>query len=654
MWRPPSIEDRTTMKNQKLMPWNRKLTILSTTIALIALMCAALITVPLYAQEVTTLVSNTSETSTGSSNGAHAQSFQTGTSYSGYTVTEVQIRLASRISGSIQTVAKISANNGNVPGNAVATLTNPTSLLGDSLNTFTAPAGTTLEPSTTYWVVVNDGLPGGDTWQYALTPGNGQTGETGWEIADQRLFRTSGTNWTQSTNSLSIAIKGTINAPPPSQEALTPNQVVYIPLDWSLKPAGIGPGERFRLIFLSSTKRNATSSDIETYNTFVQNQAAAGHANIQDHASRFKVVGCTEDIDARDNTGTNTNGPGVPIYWVGGNKVADSYTDFYDGSWDDEANDRNQLGNDAHDTSQIPNYPWTGCLHDGTEAITTESRGLGTNNVRLGRPNGISTEQGPLGSALNRNRAETRPFYARSPVFQVPSMNANRLSPTGAPHPGKITSNTDNGIEHSVKLLKKGQYRIDVKGSEPSQPGGTIDNPRVKIFAGSSKFKLLNKSSNGVSQTSSETRATGGGIGQNSRLDIKAKQTDNYRLLVHRAEGDNGTYTITVTNLSWPDGRRAPDITVDQENPNNVEISWTKSKKTDRSLVAPPGNYKIEYRTLSGGSWNNAGTVDESARDATITSLARTTAYEVRVRMIPPADSTHIYRWGYARVHTTN
>ena len=81
------------MKNQKLMPWNRKLTILSTTIALIALMCAALITVPLYAQEVTTLVSNTSETSTGSSNGTHAQSFQTGTSSSGYTVTEVQIRL---------------------------------------------------------------------------------------------------------------------------------------------------------------------------------------------------------------------------------------------------------------------------------------------------------------------------------------------------------------------------------------------------------------------------------------------------------------------------------------------------------------------------------------------------------------------------------
>ena len=440
------------------------------------------------------------------------------------------------------------------------------------------------------------------------------------------------------------------------QDALASAHVEYVPLDWSLKPAGIGPGERFRLIFLSSTKRNATSSNIETYNTFVQNRAAAGHANIQDHASRFRVVGCTQAVDARDNTGTNTNGPGVPIYWVGGNKVADDYTDFYDGSWDDEANDRNELGNDAHDTSQTGNFPFTGCKHNGTESKIpgVSFNALGETTVRVGQLNSTATDSGPIRGQIATNNSDTRPFYALSPVFQVPSLNASTLSPTGAPHPGEITSDSDTGIQHRVKLLKNGQYRIDVKGSEPTQPGGTIDNPRVKILAGSSKIKLLNGSSDGVSQTSSETRATGGGAGENSRLDIKPKETNTYDLLVHRAQGDNGTYTITVTNLSWPDGRRAPDITVNDENRNNVDISWTKSKKTQSSLLAPPGNYEIEYRTPSGGSWSYAGTVDKSDRNVMITSLIRNTAYEVRVRMVPPAGSAHIYRWGYARVHTAN
>ena len=128
----------------------------------------------------------------------------------------------------------------------------------------------------------------------------------------------------------------------------------------------------------------------------------------------------------------------------------------------------------------------------------------------------------------------------------------------------------------------------------------------------------MNGSSAGVSQTGTGTEATGGGAGQNSRLDIKVIEAADlgqyYHLLVHRADGDDGSYTVTVTRLDWPDGRRAPDITVVQENRNNVEISWTKSKKTHSSLVAPEGDYKIEYRTLSGGSWRSSGIVDKSTR----------------------------------------
>ena len=138
--------------------------------------------------------------------------------------------------------------------------------------------------------------------------------------------------------------------------------------DWGLIPAGLGVGDTFRLLFLSSTKRNATSPDIEDYNAFVQNLAAAGHADIREYGVGFRVVGCTRATDARDNTRTihTASNQGVPIYWLGGNRVADDYGDFYDGDWDEEANDRDESGNNGPDTSQSANYPFTGCRHNGT------------------------------------------------------------------------------------------------------------------------------------------------------------------------------------------------------------------------------------------------------------------------------------------------
>ena len=205
--------------------------------------------------------------------------------------------------------------------------------------------------------------------------------------------------------------------------------VNIVPSSWSLKPAGLSAGE-FRLIFLSSTKHNAESSNIGTYNTFVQNRAAAGHADIRDYSSAFKVVGCTADVDARDNTGTThtSTDRGVPIYWLDGNKVADNYQDFYDGTWDDEANDRNESGNDAHDTSQSANYPWTGCDHNGTESISGNSLALGKNAVRTGEPNSSIGTRGPLQGAGSSTSDSPRPFYGLSSVFQVEPSNYPNLS----------------------------------------------------------------------------------------------------------------------------------------------------------------------------------------------------------------------------------
>ena len=193
-----------------------------------------------------------------------------------------------------------------------------------------------------------------------------------------------------------------------------------VPADWTLIPSELGPGDSFRLIFISSTKRNGNPTTIATYNTFVQNRAAAGHADIQDYSSDFRVVGSTADDDARDNTGTTfTNSDtGVPIYWLGGTKVADNYADFYDRSWDDEANPRDESGNAAgFDFSDTNDRPFTGSNHDGT--VATSPRHLGGTIPRVGRPNDSGTGQGPIQSTSAYTKTTPRRFYGLSPVFRV-------------------------------------------------------------------------------------------------------------------------------------------------------------------------------------------------------------------------------------------
>ena len=79
-----------------------------------------------------------------------------------------------------------------------------------------------------------------------------------------------------------------------------------------------------------------------------------------------------------------------------------------------------------------------------------------------------------------------RPMYGISPVFeliQTPG-NAGTLTTGGTPRTGS-TNGSGIGEYWQVKLHQNGKYRIDVKGSESSQYGGSLANPRIKVLAGS-------------------------------------------------------------------------------------------------------------------------------------------------------------------------
>ena len=262
-----------------------------------------------------------------------------------------------------------------------------------------------------------------------------KSGDEDYNTTDRQFMVTSGSTTRHTisdlTNGTEYAVQvistrtGAGDGRPSAEVTGTPTPETKVSAGWSLKPAGLSIGQKFRLLFLSSMKRDGSSSDISDYNTFVQIHAAFGHDDIRTYSSGFTAVGCTEETDAPDNTGTTYTSTykGVPIYWLGGNKVADDYEDFYDTDWDEEANDKNESGTNGPNTAQEANYPFTGCDHDGTEAFAVGgSLALGSaGDVRVGRPNGLG---GPISGSFFTSRSSDRPFYGLSEVFQVISDDA--------------------------------------------------------------------------------------------------------------------------------------------------------------------------------------------------------------------------------------
>ena len=237
--------------------------------------------------------------------------------------------------------------------------------------------------------------------------------------------------------------------------------------NWGLTPSGVGVGDRFRLLFRTSGTRDATSTGIADYDTFVQNAAAAGHVDIQSYSTAFRVLGSTSSVDARGNTATayTDDDKGVPIYWLDGGRVADDYEDFYDGSWSNANGGKDENGSD-HTNPAVGFFPgtWTGSEADGTEAISSSnfSEALGESVVRIGRP---------LSSTQSIHAISTGPFYGLSGLFIVadaaPVFKSTAAFSTDENQTvvGKVNA-TDSNTEDTVSYAMTGgadqaQFRID-------------------------------------------------------------------------------------------------------------------------------------------------------------------------------------------------
>ena len=240
---------------------------------------------------------------------------------------------------------------------------------------------------------------------------------------------------------------------PPLQAQSTETTV---PASWNLKPSGLAAGDKFRLLIVTSTTRNAESTAISDYDTHVQNAVASanGHPDIRSHSSGFKVLGSTETVNARDHTETRTTDTSVPIYYLNGEKVADDYTDLYDGSWDsdvprDESGE--EIGEVGYYVEESTPTAWTGTENDGTTDL--DGALASTMSVSSAYSAAYGVPRNPGGQIRsNKNGLHLLySLYGLSGVFVVGSGTSTSsttfISNTSANSSGSSVSFTAQGFE---------------------------------------------------------------------------------------------------------------------------------------------------------------------------------------------------------------
>ena len=299
------------------------------------------------------------------------------------------------------------------------------------------------------------------------------------------------------------------------------------PSDWDLKPAAVAAGQPFRLMFLNTggvTGRR--SNNITDYNNNSQgsgNGAAGGHAAIRGFAGQFRALISTTAVDARDNTATT--GTGVPIYWLNGDKVADNYADFYDGSWESRS-PQNRFGLVASDGSNV----LTSTNADGSGDLLFLPGG-GRSAFRVGRLD--QGEGAEIHSASTVNHEVFSAQYALSPVLTVAEsgdagalsdlqISAGELSPAFAP----ATLN----------------YSVDVSTSAT-----TFTVTPTLATPGTDRYAVLDATHGGASTLDSTILVNSGDTSDPIPLNIGA---NTITLSVVAGTVTVQTYTLVVTRLS--------------------------------------------------------------------------------------------------------
>ncbi len=235
----------------------------STALALAALAVQAL-AVPeqAEAQTDTTFISNSAQVGANGSELIRATAFTTGGNSGGYGLSSVDV-YAPLQGGSPTPLVEIYEDNAGSPGTLFATLGSPATITNGA-NTFTA-TNTTLNATTTYWVVTSNSAPTSASTQgrgFRVRTTNSTTVDTGaamgWSMGNGRYKSAiREATWTSSSNRIIFTIKGTLGtAPvtnnPPTVANVIPNQTAQV-------------GTALNYAFPANTFADTDTSDTLTY-----------------------------------------------------------------------------------------------------------------------------------------------------------------------------------------------------------------------------------------------------------------------------------------------------------------------------------------------------------------------------------------------------
>ena len=439
-----------------------------------------------------------------------------------------------------------------------------------------------------------------------------------------------------------------------------------VPYNWPLIPQGLGARDQFRLLALTVGTTNAESQDIDSYNTAIQNHIALrGHSAIQPYSGGFKIVGSTKDITARENTGTrfNSNVHGVPIYYLNGEKVADDYDDFYDGSWDTRAGK-----NVAGDSVDIDVGAWTGSMPDGTQpkvffpepVIIFVLGGSQVSNQFLGRAAygsprwGLSSLQpaNEVGEAPSGTTALITKFARAFVLSEIFTVKPKPPQPVVTLELGSSTIRENGGATFVTATLSRATSE-DTTVTVTAEPGaGTttsdfyLRNTTLTFAAGETtstgtvRIGASNSGNDNVYAPGRTVTVSGSATGEE---DIAVTS----QTLTITDDETLPTVTLHLSPSSITENGGVSSMTATLSHPSNKPTTLTVSKIEINQVVAFPVDFDLSTNitlTIAAGATSSSGTVTVTAVDNDIDEHDKSISISASVAseygIIDPASQT--------------